>query len=177
MDFPGGSVVKNLPANVGERGLILGSGKIPWKRKWQPTLVLLPGKTHRPRSLASYSTWGHKRVGHDLETNQQQQWLINDSVGQQFKLGSVDSSMSLRWVHISFYGFPPVLEANNASHLWLLARRKGQFCVSHHPSQSPTSFVWLMSGFQGEWERASFNMQALIRPLPASGLLLSPKVT
>ena len=29
MDFPGGSVVKNLLANVGERGLILGSGKIP----------------------------------------------------------------------------------------------------------------------------------------------------
>ena len=29
MDFPGGSVVKNLPANVGEKGLIPGSGKIP----------------------------------------------------------------------------------------------------------------------------------------------------
>ena len=29
MDFPDGSVVKNLPANVGEKGLIPGSGKIP----------------------------------------------------------------------------------------------------------------------------------------------------
>ena len=25
--------------------------KISWRRKWQPTLVLLPGKSHRPRNL------------------------------------------------------------------------------------------------------------------------------
>ena len=29
MDFPGGSVVKNLPANVGDAGLIPGSGRSP----------------------------------------------------------------------------------------------------------------------------------------------------
>ena len=34
--------------------------KIPWKREWQPTLVLLPGKSHGQRSLAGYSPWGHK---------------------------------------------------------------------------------------------------------------------
>ena len=27
-------------------------GKIPWKRKWQPTLIFLPGKFHGQRSLA-----------------------------------------------------------------------------------------------------------------------------
>ena len=42
--FPGGSVVKNLPANAGDTGSIPGSGKIPWRRKWQPTLVFLPRK-------------------------------------------------------------------------------------------------------------------------------------
>ena len=47
--FPGGSVVKNLPANVGDAGLISGSGRSP--RKWQPTLVFLPGKSHGQRSL------------------------------------------------------------------------------------------------------------------------------
>ena len=26
-------------------------GKIPWRRKWQPTLVFLPGKLHGQRSL------------------------------------------------------------------------------------------------------------------------------
>ena len=35
-------------------------GKIPWRRKWQPTPVFLPGKSHGWRSLAGYSSWGHK---------------------------------------------------------------------------------------------------------------------
>ena len=34
--------------------------KIPWRRKWQPTLVFLSGKVHGQRSLAGYSPWGHK---------------------------------------------------------------------------------------------------------------------
>ena len=34
--------------------------KIPWRRKWQPTLVLLPGKSHGQRSLVGCSPWGHK---------------------------------------------------------------------------------------------------------------------
>ena len=34
--------------------------KIPWRRKWQPTPVLLPGKFHGQRSLVGYSPWGLK---------------------------------------------------------------------------------------------------------------------
>ena len=30
----------------------------PWRRKWQSTPVLLPGKSHGQRSLVSYSPWG-----------------------------------------------------------------------------------------------------------------------
>ena len=30
-------------------------GKIPWRRKWQPTLVFLPEKSHEHRSLAGFS--------------------------------------------------------------------------------------------------------------------------
>ena len=33
---------------------------ISWRRKWQPTPVLLPGKFHRRRSLAGYSLWDRK---------------------------------------------------------------------------------------------------------------------
>ena len=36
----------------------------PWRRKWQPTPVSLPGKSHRQRSLVGYSSWG-RRVGHN----------------------------------------------------------------------------------------------------------------
>ena len=41
--------------------------KIPWRRAWQPTPVLLPGKSHGQRSMAGYSPWGH-RVGHNWTT-------------------------------------------------------------------------------------------------------------
>src|SRR5574337_516527 len=34
--------------------------KIPWRRKWQPTPVFLPEKSHGQRKLAGYSPWGHK---------------------------------------------------------------------------------------------------------------------
>ena len=34
--------------------------KIPWRRKWQPAPVFLPGKSHRQRSLAGYSLWSCK---------------------------------------------------------------------------------------------------------------------
>ena len=35
-------------------------GKIHWRREWQSTAVLLPGESHRQRSLVGYSPWGHK---------------------------------------------------------------------------------------------------------------------
>ena len=35
-------------------------GKIPWRRKWQSTPGLVPGKSHGQRSLVGYSPWGRK---------------------------------------------------------------------------------------------------------------------
>ena len=35
-------------------------GKIPWRRKWQPTPAFLPTEFHGQRSLAGYSPWGLK---------------------------------------------------------------------------------------------------------------------
>ena len=37
-------------------------GKIPWRRKWQPTPVLLPGKFHGWRSLVDYSPRDRKEL-------------------------------------------------------------------------------------------------------------------
>jgi len=36
--------------------------KISWRRKWQPTPVFLPGKSHGQRSLVGYSPWGLKEL-------------------------------------------------------------------------------------------------------------------
>ena len=35
--------------------------KIPWRRKWHPAPVFLPGKSHRQRNLVGYSPWGCKQ--------------------------------------------------------------------------------------------------------------------
>ena len=56
-------MVKNPPANAGDIrdvGSILGSGRSPWRRAWQPSQVFLPGESHGQRSLADYSPWGGK---------------------------------------------------------------------------------------------------------------------
>ena len=62
--FSGGSMVKNPPANAGDLGSIPGFdpwvGKIPWRRKWLPTPVFLPGQCHVQRNLAGCSPWGPK---------------------------------------------------------------------------------------------------------------------
>jgi len=36
------------------------SGKISWRREWQPTAVFLPGKAHGERSLEGYNPRGNK---------------------------------------------------------------------------------------------------------------------
>ena len=52
-------MVKNLPA-IWETQVDPWVGKIPWRRKWQPASVCLPGKSQGRRSLVGYSPWGCK---------------------------------------------------------------------------------------------------------------------
>ena len=54
--FTGGSLIKNLPANAGDVGSILGQ-EVPLNRKWQSTPIFLPGKVHGQRRLGGYSSW------------------------------------------------------------------------------------------------------------------------
>ena len=56
-------------------------GKIPWRRKWQPTPVFLPGESHGQRSLVGYGPWGPK----ELDTSEQLTLLaysLNDDGSQ-----------------------------------------------------------------------------------------------
>ena len=76
MGFPGGTVVNNLLANsedAKDAGSIPWVRKIPWRRKWQPTALYLPGKFHGQRSLAGYSPLGctHAfKLGNELHENE-----------------------------------------------------------------------------------------------------------
>jgi len=59
---PGGSDGKSVCLQCGRPGFDPCVGKIPWRRKWHPTPVLLPGKSHGQRSLVGYSPWGRKEL-------------------------------------------------------------------------------------------------------------------
>ena len=52
----GGSVVKNpLPMQEMQEMWVRSlDGEDPWRRKWQPTPVFLPGEFHGQRSLVGY---------------------------------------------------------------------------------------------------------------------------
>ena len=54
--------------------------RIPWRRKWQPTPVFLPGESHGQRSLAGYCPRGHKEsdnAEHSTHYSRNQQiWKI-----------------------------------------------------------------------------------------------------
>ena len=67
--------VKNLP--VVQAGIDPWIEKIRWRRKWKPTLVFLPGESHRQRNLEGCSLWGHKEsdmAGHLTHTPQEEWW-------------------------------------------------------------------------------------------------------
>ena len=67
-NFPG-SPMEDSACKAGDPGSIPGSGRFPWRRKWLPTPVFLAGEFHGQRSLAGYSPWCHKELGHDWATN------------------------------------------------------------------------------------------------------------
>ena len=56
--FPGGARGKEHVCQC--RKLDPWVGMIPWRRKWQPTPVFLPGEFHGQRNLAGYNSWGCK---------------------------------------------------------------------------------------------------------------------
>ena len=66
--FPAGSNIKEsamqIVCNAGRPGFTPWVGRIPWRRKWQPTPVFLPGEFHGQRSLVGYRPWDH-RIGLD----------------------------------------------------------------------------------------------------------------
>ena len=70
MSFPGGSVVKNTPANAGDTGSIPGLGRSPGEGNGNPLQYSCLG------NLIDRGTWlaavcgGHKRFRQDIATKQ-----------------------------------------------------------------------------------------------------------
>ena len=74
MGFPGGSVVKNLPANAGDTDLIPGLGRSPGKGNGNP---LQYSCLRSPMDRVAWWAAVHRvtRLGHDLVIKQQQQQI------------------------------------------------------------------------------------------------------
>ena len=63
--FPGGTNGKEPVHQCRRhkrRGYNPWVGKIPWKRAWKPTPVVLPGESHGQTSLVGDNPWGHKEA-------------------------------------------------------------------------------------------------------------------
>ena len=88
-------------------GFSLWVGKIPWRRKWQPTPIFLAGKSHGQRSPTGYSPRGHKRVGDDLVAKQQSSSQLSFKSSYSFSslLGSTMTSKLLNRIHFSVLMF------------------------------------------------------------------------
>ena len=91
--FSRGSVVKNPWAKAGDTGSIPWLRKIPWRRKWQPTLVFLPGKSHGRRNWMGYSPWSCKTVSCD-------QQLVNKKVSITIIFYRGENRGSERWLSL-----------------------------------------------------------------------------
>ena len=58
--------------------------KIPWRRKWQPTPVFLPGEFHGQRSLVGYSPWSCKEL--DMT-----EWLTGEGNGSPLQYSCLEN--------------------------------------------------------------------------------------
>ena len=90
--------VKSLPAMWEIWVLSLGQGK-PLRRKWLPTLVLLPREFHQQRALVGYSSWGHEGLDPTGWLNNNNSWRIppKEEPGGHSVTGS---RTWLKWLHI-----------------------------------------------------------------------------
>ena len=77
-------------------------GKIPWRRKWQPTPVFLPGESHGERILVGYSPRGHK----ESDTTEQLHIVVLPLVFKEISILSSIVSASIYIPTRNARGFP-----------------------------------------------------------------------
>ena len=76
MRRPCTQVVKNLPANAGDAGLILGSGRSPGGGHSNPLQdSCLENPMDKERSLVDCGPWGHKESDTTEEAEHRYRWV------------------------------------------------------------------------------------------------------
>ena len=96
-------MVKKLPASARDAGSIPGWQRSPGEGN--SNSLQYSCKSHGQRSLVCYSSWGRKRIGHNLSTKQQQRTYFNCSCKAiLMATNSLNFSLSDK-VLLSFFSF------------------------------------------------------------------------
>ena len=169
-------LVWNLPASAGFYPWVR---KIPWRRKWYPTPIFLPGKPYRQRSPEGYSPWD-SRVEHNWVTEHTHEhhisehlwalgkhvkwsvhWRTNESPGVELLCWNVS------WVQSFSHVFAtPWTVAHQASlsitNSWSLLKLMSIELVMppSHPLSSPSPPAFYLSQHQGLFQWVSSSHQA-----------------
>ena len=145
--FPDGSVGKESACNAEDRrhGFSFWVGKISWKRKQQPTPVLLPEKSHGHRSLEGCSPWGCKELGTTERLNLLtcvRLFATPWTVAHQAPL-SMKFSRQEYWNGLPF-PFPGIFPTQG-SNSGLLHHRQILYCLSHQGSHHLHFFLLVIN--------------------------------
>ena len=75
--------------------------KIPWRRKWQPIPLFLPGKFYGQRSLVGYSLWRYKESNYNWDARTHFTSKLDQKCGEAWVSG-------LTVLHLAQWHAPPV---------------------------------------------------------------------
>ena len=86
-------------------------GNILWRKKWQPTPVLLPGKSHGRRSLEGYSPWGCR----ESEMTERLHFHLS-AIITRFCLDVTSSRFHFSKQYIGLFSFPGIVSCSYFHH-------------------------------------------------------------
>ena len=126
-------------------------GKIPWRRKWQPTPVFLPEKSQEHRSLAGCSPRGLKELDMTEHWSQREpqlarcarelpfKWMLQ-SHASLYTIGAQDDILTATSGEVLKQNSKPLLEAWHHEKVWYNKYRKFSFFWFQY-TQTPVTIV------------------------------------
>ena len=152
--------------------------KIPWRRKCQPTPLLLFGKSHGQRGLAGYSPWSQKRVRYNWATKQQQFWTqsVLDHWALWYPIVFAIDFITLTYVLISGGKSPDPITSFKISlflslcfSMWILSsllhksfHSKTNKTKAQNPDLCVLDLHWIYIHFKENWHLCNIVISSLI---------------